>query len=149
MFGVILDGVTYHLRVKYETIRRSARIADGDNAAEMLSGLYQRDLIGTYYDYEMQVEADPSNQDEYDRFYAAITAPVDVHTITLPFGSGSLTFQAMITAATDTYRGKVRGQHRWGGLSVSFSAVEPYLTPDDDILVSSDSLILRARRSGS
>lgn len=124
MFGVILDGVTYNLRVTYETLRRSFRIEDGDNAGNMLSGYYQRDVIGTYYDYEMTVEADPNDPATYDRFYEAISAPVNSHEITLPYGQGTITYNAMVTEGEDYYRGSVGGKKRWGMLRVLFTAIE-------------------------
>lgn len=130
MFGVILDGVTYNLRVTFETLRRSFRISDGDNAGNMLSGYYQRDVIGTYYDYEMTVEADPSDPTTYDNFYEAITAPVDSHEITLPYGQGTITFNAMVTEGEDYYRGTVGGKKRWGNLRVLFTAIEVKREPE-------------------
>ena len=75
MFSIIMDDVTYHLRARYETISRSFRIKDGENAGDMLSGLYRRDMVGTYYDYEIQVEPDPQYPLDYDNFYQAISAP--------------------------------------------------------------------------
>lgn len=129
MFGVILDGIRYNLRVSFKTIQRTFRVADGDNAGDLLSGLYQRDLIGTYYDYSMQVEGDPADPDTYDRFYEAISAPVDSHQLTLPYGQGSITFDAMVTGGSDTYRGTIRGKKQWGGLTVEFTAIEPYREP--------------------
>ena len=130
MFGAILDGVTYNLRVTYETLRRSFRIADGDNAGNMLSGYYQRDVIGTYYDYEMTVEADPNDPATYDNFYEAITAPVDSHEITLPYGQGTITFHAMVTEGEDYYRGTVGRKKRWGSLRVLFTAIEVKREPE-------------------
>lgn len=129
MYGVILDGVTYNLRVTFETIGRSFRIEDGENAGNMLSGLYQRDIIGTYYDYSMQVEADPNDPTTYDNFYQAITSPVNSHELTLPYGQSSITFNAMITSGSDTFRGKVGGKNRWGNLQINFTAIEPYREP--------------------
>ena len=130
-YSLVMDGVTYRLQVPYDTIRRSSRIADGQNAGDMLSGLYRRDLIGTYYDYELQVEMDPRYPQDYNAFFEAITAPVESHTITMPYGAGTITYQAMVTAANDTYRGTLNRVNRWAGLTVSFTAQEPQRTPDE------------------
>lgn len=126
---IVMDQVTYHLRVKYETIGRSFHLDDGDNADYMLSGLYQRDLLGTYYDYAMEVEPDPQYPGDYDRFFEAITAPVDSHSLTLPYGQGTITFDAMVTSGSDLYRGQVAGFNRWGGLQVQFTAQKPQREP--------------------
>ncbi len=130
MFGVILDGVTYNLRVTYKTLRRSFRITDGDNADYMLSGYYQRDVIGTYYDYEMTVEYNPNDPETYDNFYEAISAPVNSHEIILPYGQGTITYNAMVTEGEDYYYGTVNGKRRWGGLRVLFTAIEVKREPE-------------------
>ena len=95
----------------------------------MLSGLYKRDLLGTYYDYAMEVEPDPQYPGDYDSFFEAITAPVDSHSLTLPYGQSTITFDAMVTSGSDLYRGQVAGFNRWGGLQVQFTAQKPQREP--------------------
>ena len=126
---IVMDGVTYRLRVRYETLGRNFHLDDGENADYMLSGLYQRDLLGTYYDYTMEVEPDPRYPEDYDSFFDAISAPVPSHTLTLPYGQSTMTFQAMVTEGSDLYRGQVAGRRRWGGLQVQFTAQKPQREP--------------------
>lgn len=126
---IVMDQVTYHLRVKYQTLGRSFHLDDGENADWMLSGLYKRDLLGTYYDYTMEVEPDPRYPDDYDSFFEAITAPVDSHSLTLPYGQGTITFDAMVTSGSDLYKGQLAGVSRWGGLQVQFTAQKPQREP--------------------
>lgn len=129
MMTIVMDGVTYRLRVRYETLGRNFHLDDGENADYMLSGLYQRDLLGTYYDYTMEVEPDPRYPEDYDSFFEAISAPVPSHTLTLPYGQSTMTFQAMVTEGSDLYRGQVAGRRRWGGLQVQFTAQKPQREP--------------------
>ena len=126
---IVMDGVTYRLRVRYETMGRSFRIEDGDNAGKMLSGLYKRDLQGTYYDYVMEVEPDPAAPQDYDSFFDAISAPVPNHSITLPYGQTTITYDAMVTEGEDLYRGNLARRNRWGGLQVQFTAQKPQKEP--------------------
>lgn len=126
---IVMDGTTYNLRVQYETIGRSFRLEDGENAGKMISGLYERDLVGTYYDYSMSVEPEPGSEADYDAFYEVISAPVQSHSITMPYGQGTMTFDAMVYEGTDLYRGMVAGQRKWAGLQVTFSAKGPQRTP--------------------
>lgn len=126
---IVMDGTTYNLRVQYETIGRSFRLEDGENAGKMISGLYERDLVGTYYDYSMTVEPEPGSEADYDAFYEVISAPVSSHSITMPYGQGTMTFDAMVYEGTDLYRGMVAGQRKWAGLQVTFSAKGPQRTP--------------------
>ena len=126
---IVMDGVTYRLRVRYETMGRRFRIEDGDNAGNMLSGLYKRDLLGTCYDYAMEVEPDPAAPQDYDSFFEAISAPVPNHSITLPYGQTTITYDAMVTEGSDLYRGRLAGRERWGGLQVRFTAQKPQKEP--------------------
>lgn len=126
---LVMDGTTYQLRVQFESIERSFRIEDGENAGNMISGLYKRDLTGTYYDYVMDVEPDPVAPGDYDSFYDAISAPVDSHSITVPYGQSTITFDAMVTSGSDSYRGKMAGRNRWAGLRVQFTAQKPQKEP--------------------
>lgn len=126
---VIMDSITYRLRVRFESLGRSFRVEDGDNAGSMLSGYYQRDVIGTYYDYTMEVEPDPRYPEDYDSFFDAVSAPAASHTITVPYGQGTITYTAMVMSGSDVYRGRVAGVERWGGLRVEFTAQSPQKEP--------------------
>lgn len=129
MDGITMDGIFYDVRVKYDTLDRAFRLTEGVNAGDMLSGRHERDLVGTYYDYALQVEPNPKNRAAYDAFYQAISAPQDTHSITLPYGQETITFDAMVESGADRYRGEVGGERRWTALTVQFSAVKPQRTP--------------------
>ena len=126
---ILMDGITYRLNVRYETLGRNFRLDEGQNAGKMLSGDYTRALMGTYYDYSMAVEPDPRYPADYDAFYEAISAPVSSHSITLPYGQSTITYEAMVSEGADLLRGKVANRTRWGGLQVQFTAKKPQRTP--------------------
>lgn len=121
--NLIMDGVTYRVRVVYNSLVRAFELVEGPNAGDMFSGRHERDLIGTKYTYSMQIEPNPRYPADYDAFFDALSDPVPSHTITVPNGQNSLTFAAMIEAGSDTYKGKVAGMRRYGGLSVTFKAI--------------------------
>lgn len=126
---VTMDGRQYRVRVKIRTLRRSFRIEEDDRSGMVKSGAYFRSIIGTYYDYAMEVEPDPAAPEEYDAFFEAISAPVESHSITVPYGQGTMTYDAMISYGEDTQRDKVGGVTRWTGLTVNFSAQKPQRRP--------------------
>ena len=126
---ILMDGITYRLNVRYETLGRNFRLDEGQNAGKMLSGDYTRALMCTYYDYSMAVEPDPRYPADYDAFYEAISAPVSSHSITLPYGQSTITYEAMVSEGADLLRGKVANRTRWGGLQVQFTAKKPQRTP--------------------
>lgn len=129
MNGITMDNQHYRVRVRFETLGRSFRIPEGPNAGEMMSGRFELDSRGTYYDYEMQVEPDPRYPGDYDQFFDDISAPGGTHSVVMPYGQGTVTLQAMVQEGGDTYRGRVAGTRRWGGLRVSFTARAPSRTP--------------------
>lgn len=131
MIGITMDGQNYRVQVKYKTMGRSFRIPEGENAGEMLSGLYELDSHGTYYDYQMDVEPHPQYPADYDAFFDAISDPNGIHTVVMPYAQGSITLQVKVTSGSDTNRGKLAGVRRWGGLKVSFESIRPSRTPTE------------------
>lgn len=127
---ITIDGSIYRVRVKPDTIRRIAQLVEGPLAGDMCSGRHERDLIGTKYSYQLDIEPDWVNYADYDSFYEAITAPVPTHRITVPFGQGTISFFAMIETVEDTLIGTANGVNRWHGLTVHFKPQEPQLKAD-------------------
>lgn len=123
-----MDGISY--RVAVISLTRSASILDGDNAGRKAkSGRMWRDIIGTYYNYNLELDVQNMAVAEYDRLYEALTAPVDSHVLTVPYGQGTLTFDAYIANAEDTLIRMTERANLWGGLTVKFVAMKPYRTP--------------------
>lgn len=125
-----MDGTTYRVRIVYDTLIRSFELLEGVNAGEMLSGRHERDLLGTGYTYQMQVEPDPRYPTDYDAFFEAISAPVDSHIIIMPYGQSTITYEAMVESGQDTYRGIVGGRTKWRGLTVQYRYIEPQRVPE-------------------
>ena len=126
---VTLDNVQYKVRVKIRSLNRSFRIEESERSGAVKSGDYFRDIIGTYYDYEMEVEPDPSAPEDYDAFYEMISAPVESHSVVVPYGQGTMTYDAMVSTGDDTKRDKINGVTRWTGLKVKCSAKKPQRRP--------------------
>ena len=131
MAGIQVDGRTYRVRVIYSSIQESARLEEGVNAGDMLSGRRERDLVGTYCGHTLSVEPDPRYPQDYDQFYDAITAPVPSHSITMPHGQSAVTYDAMVSSARHVSKGAVGGIRRWSGLSVSFESIRPVRRPGE------------------
>lgn len=119
---LVMDGTTYRVAIVYDTILRHFELVEGPNAEDMMSGRHERDLLGTRFSYQLQVEADRDHPEDYDAFYNAITDPnVPNHTITLPFGQSTITYEAQIISGDDLYKGPVNGYKRYTGLVVNYS----------------------------
>ena len=125
----MMDGKAYNFRVPSGGLKRSFQVLDGDNAGRVLAGDMDRDVIGTFYNYEVTITPVSTDLNEYDAFYEEISAPVDFHLMTFPYGQSTLTFQAYVTAGADTIIKTGDGATHWRGLSVQFIAKSPQRTP--------------------
>ena len=110
--------------VGVESLKRSFRIPDGTNAGDMLSGDYERDLVGTYYDYDLVITTSDLAVNEYDALFEALSAPVNSHTVEMPYGMTSITFEAMIEGGDDELIPMDDGTW-WGNLNVTIRPKKP------------------------
>ena len=132
MAGIQMDGITYRVRAEFESLEEEAALEEGVNAGTMLSGDHERDLVGTYLSHALDVEPDPRYPADYDAFYSAIIAPVPSHSIVMPHGQGTVTYDAMVSEAGHRSRGRLAGVRRWSGLRVAFSSIRPVFYPEEE-----------------
>lgn len=132
MNGITMDGRLYRVRLIYPSLEETASLEDGVNAGKMLSGRRERDLDGTYYGHTLSVERDPRFPIDYDDFFDDITAPVPSHSITMPHGQGTITYDAMVYNVSRIYQGTIAGQKIWKGITVSFEPIRPQRRPRED-----------------
>lgn len=125
MRTIRVDGVEYHVNLKYATLVRSFTILEGRNKGDALTGRTIRDIIGTRYDYELAIEQDEDYSADYDAFYEVISSPVETHVVTFPYGQTTVTYECMIEDGSDTYMGTYGGVELWNGLVIRFIAIEP------------------------
>ena len=120
---VTIDGTSFDVGVSY--IKRKALIEDGPNAGESKRGDWIRDVYGTFYDYILAFDTSAGlTRTDYDTLYSVITAPVEFHTLVVPYGQSTLTFYAGITGAEDNVILMDDGTV-WGNLSITFRAKAP------------------------
>ena len=117
-----LDGVEYNVFV--EKLTRSFNVLDGNNSGRTTDGNMHRDIVGTYYNYKLDLSMNNVNTKEYARFYEAISSPIPSHTLTFPYNDETLTFKAYVTKGDDNLR-VINGVNVWSGLSIQFVAMEP------------------------
>lgn len=126
--AILMDGVSYNVRITFPSLSRSFNIPQGSNKGKNLAYEDIDDIFGTEYGYSFTVEADPADVDAYDSFYEAVSAPVGFHTVTMPYGQSTITFQAKVTSGSDTFRGTFASKKRWGPLTVRFVPFKPQRT---------------------
>ena len=120
---VTIDGASFDVGVEH--IKRQARIEDGPNAGNSKRGDWIRDVYGTYYDYILAFDTSAGlSRADYDTLYSILTAPVEFHTLVVPYGQSTLSFAAGITGAEDNVILMDDGTV-WGNLSITFRAKSP------------------------
>lgn len=82
------------------------------------------DIKGTYYDYEVEVATAHLNVSDYDMLYETLTTPT-THTVTLPYGQTTLTFEARVSIASDSLISSFKTLKKWGTLKITFEALTP------------------------
>lgn len=119
-----IDGKYFNVFVSENGIKRSFSVADTDKAGRALTGRMIRDIIGTFYNYTIDLSTNKLSKAEYDQLYEILSAPQDYHIITVPYGQSTITFEAYVTEGQDTLQITSNG-NKWTGLSVNFIAMEP------------------------
>lgn len=112
-------------------LNRSARVEESSLSGDVRSGEHFRDIVGTFYDYDMVIGTDSLNETDYDDLYERLTAPQETHVIIAPYGRGSLEFEAYVEAVGDKLISKRDGMARWGDLDVKFYAKRPQRRPEN------------------
>lgn len=119
-----VDGVQYS-KLHVVSLKRSFAVLDGENAGRTMDGAMQRDIIGTYYNYSLEIDPSGSDPAEYDSFYEVISSPSDSHSVSFPYGQSSLEFEAYVSNGEDELWDIFKGQNRWTNLTVNFIAMTP------------------------
>ena len=120
-----IDGRSYNVTVPEGGLKRSGKVLDGDNTRRSKSGRMIRDIIGTYYNYSLELDTKGLDVAAYDRLFEALSAPVDSHVITMPYGQGTITLDAYVSNVDDVLKVMRDGRNLWGGLTFNFIAMAP------------------------
>lgn len=126
-YPITLDGVTYDT-LHVTKITRNFSVLDTELTGRNQLGAMSRDIIGTYYNYSLEIDADAASRADYDAFYWAISAPVESHVLEVPFAQTTLTFQAYVTQGQDELTAMEPSANRWENLQINFIAMEPQRT---------------------
>jgi hypothetical protein len=125
--GAVLRVDGHKFRLGITSLQRKNTVLDDDNSGRLMSGVMERSIIGSYYNYTLGIE--PIIQADYDTFYELISSPMEYHTLTVPYGSGTTTFKAYVSNVTDNLKAVHNSKNYWGGMKVNFIAMSPQRRP--------------------
>lgn len=116
-----IDGIKYDVPVT--GIKRTADFLD-KFATRTESGDLQRELIGVYFNYQLQFGS-TIDTEEYAKLWNKLTEAEEFHTVTVPDESGDYTFTAYFAGVGDELRKKTAAKNYWRNLTVNFIAKSP------------------------
>jgi len=119
---VVIDGNEFEIGI-IKITRRASFSQESLGITMDLKKHY--DVKGTYYDYDVEFFTKNMNVVDYDNLYELLTLPQESHTVTLPYGQSTITFEAKVTVAQDDLLFKYTPKTKWGGIKVTFEALEP------------------------
>lgn len=121
-----IDGVD--LRLWVTSLKRKFEVLDTQNSGRLQSYRMHRDIVGTFYNYTLEIDPDKSNRADYDTFYEIVSSPVESHIMVFPYAQETLEFEAYVTNGEDNLKIREEGGkkvNKWDGLSLNFIAMEP------------------------
>lgn len=122
-----IDGREFNVRTARVTRRFELR--EGRNAGDMMSGGRTRDLIGTYFHYTLAIDPSELDRSEYDALYERLTAAQDSHTLAVPYGQSTLTYEAYIESGADKLEAiEDDNSNDWADLVIEFRSLAPVRT---------------------
>jgi hypothetical protein len=123
--SIEIDGLVYNVPIK--ALHRKADFLD-KYAERVDDGTLQRELIGVFFNYELEFGT-TTDTAEYNRLWDKLSEPEEFHTVSVPDGNSTLTFQAYFAGVNDDlYRVDREDQTFYKNLKANFIARSPART---------------------
>ena len=124
-----IDGRAYNVRVM--SLTRSFEVLDGENTGRTIAdGAMFRDIIGTYYNYEMEIDCSKLSPGDYDELWEILSAPVDSHAVSFPYGHAGVLMQQMyVSSGSDQLQRVEDGKNFWAGFKIKYIAMRAKRVP--------------------
>lgn len=127
MQAFLMDGVAYNVRVSKLT--RSFSVQDTDKTGRTQDGEMYRDIVGTFYNYSMEVAQMDNDRESFDSFWEAISRPVESHVCEFPYNQTVMTQKMYITSGEQDLISKTNNRSLWGAISLNYIAMSPKVVP--------------------
>lgn len=126
---ITIDSVEYDVLLEFGSLGRSFEIVQGKNAGVAIPGNDIQDILGTRYSYTVRILPRLKNADVYDALWEVLSAPVESHQVSFPYGQTVISFAAKVVSGADTFMGQFAGKNRWSGVTVTFVPIAPQRVP--------------------
>ncbi len=110
-----IDNTEFDVGVTALSRKFSAQ--ERETARSTTTGTAIRSVIGSFYNYSVQLQTSALHPEQYDALYEILTSPDEFHIFEMPYGQTTYTFIGYITSVSDTL-GFIRdGENYWFDLS--------------------------------
>lgn len=123
----LMDGIEYNVQVL--SLRRQFEVKDAIAMKVAQSGDIYRNPVGTYYHYTIVVREKDGDREALDRFWDAISQPVESHVCVFPYNQSTITQKMYVTAGNQNIVRLYGGGAEWHDITVNYKAAEPKVLP--------------------
>lgn len=122
-----IDGRSFDVAVV--SLKQNFEVLDGPNAGRTMDARMHRDILGTFYNYTIEVDLAQLNRADADALFNIVSAPVDSHVCAFPHGQESLTQDMYIAKGSRELFRQYGNRNYWGKMSWNYIAMAPSRTP--------------------
>ena len=121
---ITIDRITYNVPIKVINRKVEMLYKNGKRSED---GVLHSELIGVYFNYDVEAGMSPRNVSDYTALWLKITEPVEKHEVVMPDVGGTRTFFAYFANIKDEVA-KVGTPNHFRNLSFSVIATSPART---------------------
>lgn len=122
-----IDGRAFDVAVV--SLKQNFEVLDGPNAGRTMDARMHRDVLGTFYNYTIEVDLSQLNREDADALFDIVSSPADSHVCTFPHGQGTLTQDMYISKGSRELLRQYNGKNYWQALTWNYIAMAPARTP--------------------
>lgn len=130
---IYIDGYDYNVFISYPSRVLNFELVEGENSGVTLDFTEKRDIGGTKFSYTMTVMPNPAAPEDFDALIDTVTAPVESHTVRMPYGQVFIEFKALIRSGSVTDYGVLGSRRVWQELQLNFEPVRPQRRPGGSV----------------
>lgn len=123
----IMDGKTYNVQVM--SLKRLFDIKEAIQAKYTQGGGIYRDLVGTYYNYQITVREKNGDREALDAFWDDISKPVVSHDCVFPYNQTVLSQKMYVKNGSQDISRLYEDGAVWKDITIQFFAKAPKVIP--------------------
>lgn len=123
----MMDGKTYNVQVM--SLKRLFDIKEAIQAKYTQGGGIYRDLVGTYYNYQITVREKNGDREALDAFWDDISKPVASHDCVFPYNQTVLSQKMYVKNGSQDISRLYEDGAVWKDITIQFFAKAPKVIP--------------------